>query len=461
MHDRKLTVCVDRAGPEMTNEPVKETSTSEQPPMPHEAARRDILARLVLAATEVAQVSPERVAETDGSDPAVSGDRGLPSARISEPARELLPSVPAAPLPLGRQGADEEPCEVGSEPLSQGQSEGEAVSEPEPVLPAEPVENTGEGQVQEAPATEVDTAPVSSEPVLPASAANVETGPEPAAEMSAQLEAQALQRSAAPMSRSYYAGPTAGAMDAPVSSQLQRETRTEPTKLRKITRIIGRLARYMMLALVAWYVVMVVLVAVLGFVNPPTSALMLIRAAQGVDIDQRWVPLNKISPKLVHAVIVSEDGRFCRHWGIDPREILAAIRRANGGTPRGASTMTMQLAKNMFLWPQQSYVRKALEVPLTLTIDALWSKARIAEIYLNIVEWGPGIFGAEAAARRHFDRSAEKLTTRQAALLAVSLPSPIRRKPGSPSRLMNKMASTIIARMRTMSNADACVTEAR
>ena len=123
--------------------------------------------------------------------------------------------------------------------------------------------------------------------------------------------------------------------------------------------------------------------------------------------------------------------------------------------------MTMQLAKNMFLWPQQSYVRKALEVPLTLTIDALWSKARIAEIYLNIVEWGPGIFGAEAAARRHFDRSAEKLTTRQAALLAVSLPSPIRRKPGSPSRLMNKMASTIIARMRTMSNADACVTEAR
>ena len=314
MHDRKLTVCVDRAGPEMTNEPVKETSTSEQPPMPHEAARRDILARLVLAATEVAQVSPERVAETDGSDPAVSGDRGLPPARISEPARELLPSVPAAPLPLGRQGADEEPCEVGSEPLSQGQSEGEAVSEPEPVLPAEPVENTGEGQVQEAPATEVDTAPVSSEPVLPASAANVETGPEPAAEISAQLEAQAFQRSAAPMSRSYYAGPTAGAMDAPVPSQLQRETRTEPTKRRKITRIIGRVARYMMLALVAWYVAMVVLVAVLGFVNPPTSAAENDERMVNGGLDEFGLSIVSFLPPLGHRPERDSGGHSACEW---------------------------------------------------------------------------------------------------------------------------------------------------
>src|SRR5690606_17773697 len=102
-----------------------------------------------------------------------------------------------------------------------------------------------------------------------------------------------------------------------------------------------------------WFAAMVVLIVVFRFVNPPTSALMLIRAAQGVEIDQRWVPLEEISPNLIRAVIVSEDGRFCRHWGIDPREILAAIRKADGGTPRGASTITMQLAKNLFLWPQQ------------------------------------------------------------------------------------------------------------
>ena len=235
-------------------------------------------------------------------------------------------------------------------------------------------------------------------------------------------------------------------------------SQTSPSGARSFAAKAGR---YLLIGLGCWFAAMLLLIALFRFVDPPGSALMLIRAVQGAGVDQRWVPLEEISPNLVRAVIVSEDGRFCTHWGIDPIEIVDALRRSNGSTPRGASTMTMQLAKNLFLWPNQDYVRKALEVPLTLAIDALWPKDRIAEVYLNIVEWGPGIFGAEAAARRHFNRTAAKLTPRQAALLAVTLPNPIRRKPAAPSRLLSRMATTIEARVRSAPTADDCVTRAR
>ncbi len=214
---------------------------------------------------------------------------------------------------------------------------------------------------------------------------------------------------------------------------------------------------FLLAAAGVWLATMFMLIVLFGFFNPPLSALMLIRMAGGQTIDQRWVPIEGISPNLVRAVISSEDARFCSHWGIDTDEIEAAIRRARGGLPRGASTMTMQLSKNLFLWPEKSYFRKALEAPLTLMIEATWSKRRIAEVYLNVVEWGPGIFGAQAAARRHFNRPASALTAQQAAALAVSLPNPIARQPSRHGPRLRAMSRTVQARMRAMGRGAACV----
>ncbi len=216
---------------------------------------------------------------------------------------------------------------------------------------------------------------------------------------------------------------------------------------RKSEPLLRRMAKYAGFAFAIWFAAMLVLIIALRFVNPPTSALMLIRLASGTDIKQTWVPLRSISPNLVRAVVVSEDWRFCQHWGIDLREIEAAIRRAKRGVPRGASTISMQVAKNMFLWPSKSYFRKLLEVPLTLAIELFWPKRRIIEVYLNIAEWGRGIFGARAAARHHFRTVPKWLGRHQAALLAVSLPNPLRRRAGRPTRRMQAMARTVEQRM--------------
>jgi monofunctional biosynthetic peptidoglycan transglycosylase len=209
--------------------------------------------------------------------------------------------------------------------------------------------------------------------------------------------------------------------------------------------------------LLVWLAVMTLFIALFRFVDPPISMLMILQRLSGTQITRQWVPLERISDNLKRAVIVSEDGRFCRHWGIDPREVAAAIERAREGMPRGASTITMQVAKNLFLWPSKSYARKALEVPLTLLIELMWSKRRILEVYLNIAEWGPGVFGAEAATRYHFDKPVARLSPREAALLAVSLPNPIRRDAGDPGRGVERLALAIQARMRADAQAAACV----
>jgi monofunctional glycosyltransferase len=155
--------------------------------------------------------------------------------------------------------------------------------------------------------------------------------------------------------------------------------------------------------------------------------------------------------------VVSEDWTFCTHNGIDLEAMRTAIDKAKGGIPRGASTISMQVTKNMFLWPSKSYVRKAIEVPLTLAMELAWPKRRILEVYLNVAEWGPGIFGAEAASQHHFQKSASSLTAREAAQLAVSLPNPFRRDAGDPSPQTSRKASTIQARMRIAGPAANCV----
>ncbi|MFZ1681360.1 MAG: monofunctional biosynthetic peptidoglycan transglycosylase [Rhizobiaceae bacterium] len=185
------------------------------------------------------------------------------------------------------------------------------------------------------------------------------------------------------------------------------------------------------------------LVYALPFVHP-VSTLMAGDLVTLKGYDRRWVDMEEIAPVLVHSVIMSEDGQFCAHWGIDLRELGGVIDDAIDGEPvRGASTLTMQSVKNLFLWPGRSILRKLLELPMAVGYDLVLTKRRIMEIYLNVAEWGPGIYGIEAAARHHFGRSAKNLTARQAALLAVTLPNPIRRNPAKPTAALRKLAAVI------------------
>lgn len=168
---------------------------------------------------------------------------------------------------------------------------------------------------------------------------------------------------------------------------------------------------------------------------PPVSTLMLARWVTFRGVDRVYVPLSRMSPRLIAAVVASEDAQFCRHHGVDWGALNEVISESDeDGPSRGASTITMQTAKNLFLWPQRSAIRKALEIPLALIIDRVWSKKRVLEVYLNIAEWGRGLFGAEAAARRYFHKSAADLNQRELSLLATALPNPILRDPSRPKR---------------------------
>jgi monofunctional biosynthetic peptidoglycan transglycosylase len=193
---------------------------------------------------------------------------------------------------------------------------------------------------------------------------------------------------------------------------------------------------------------------------PPVSSLMIGRFLAGEGIDYQWRSLRSMSPELAKAVITSEDARFCEHQGIDWGAVQEVVEEAFDGDEqpiRGASTIAMQTAKNLFLWEGRSLVRKALEAPLALWIDAVWPKRRIMEVYLNIAEWAPGTYGAEAAARRHFGKSASALTRREAALLASVLPNPIKRSAGRPSRGVRRKATLIEQRVKTMGALLNCV----
>lgn len=193
------------------------------------------------------------------------------------------------------------------------------------------------------------------------------------------------------------------------------------------------------------------LVTLYRFVPPPVTPLMLIRAAQSEKIDRRWVPLSRISPSLARAVIASEDERFCAHHGFD-WDALAESWRAyqQGRRLRGASTISQQTAKNLFLWPGRSLFRKIIEAYVTVQLELLWPKSRILETYLNIVEWGHGVYGAEAAARAHFHKAAAALTPHEAALLAAVLPNPRRWSADRPTAHVEERAARIERLMPAM-----------
>ncbi len=176
----------------------------------------------------------------------------------------------------------------------------------------------------------------------------------------------------------------------------------------------------------------------------PVSTLMLRDIVLLRGYDRQWVDLDDIAPVLIHSVMMSEDGQFCRHLGVDWGELNAVLDDALAGEPaRGASTIPMQTVKNLFLWHGRSYVRKAVEIPLAIYFDAVVPKRRIMEIYLNIAEWGPGIYGVEAATQHYFGKPARTLGRREAALMAVTLPNPADRNPAQPSAGMRRIAGTI------------------
>ena len=229
---------------------------------------------------------------------------------------------------------------------------------------------------------------------------------------------------------------------------------------RRKSRGVWRLARWLGSVLVILVAIPVVLTPIYLFVDP-VSVPMLERYLSGRPVDREWRDIGDISDRLKASVILSEDGQFCRHWGVDLGALRDEVGRFMAGEDaRGASTITMQVARNLFLWNGQSVVRKALEVPLAFYIDLVLPKRRIMEIYLNIAEWGPeGQFGVAAGARRAFGIVPQDLDWRTATLLVTALPNPLLRQPGRPSAGMLRIADIIEGRVVEYGERASCVGE--
>jgi monofunctional glycosyltransferase len=214
----------------------------------------------------------------------------------------------------------------------------------------------------------------------------------------------------------------------------------------------------------AWYLILLNVVLTAGvvllfrFVNPPTTAFMVERQIDALDekkfhLKHQWVPLRAVSRSAIVALLASEDQKFFHHFGFDVAAIEDAIDdRLEGKSRRGASTLSQQLAKNLFLWPGQSFVRKAFEVYFTLLIELFWPKARILEVYLNVAEFGDGVYGIEAAARINFSKSAASLGPNESALLAAVLPNPKVRRATAPTPKIQTKVDWIIAQARLLSD---------
>lgn len=224
----------------------------------------------------------------------------------------------------------------------------------------------------------------------------------------------------------------------------KRKKRFSPTISNKYLRWAVRIVVYFFIFTIGW-------VAVLRFINPPVTWLMIQRGferksdGKGWQITKKWVKYADLSENLKRAAIAGEDARFMEHWGFDREAIEDAIERNKTGTTlRGGSTISQQTAKNVFLWPQRSWIRKGFETYFTVLIEFLWGKKRILEVYLNVIETGDGLYGAEAATQYYFGKSSTSLTKRQAALIVAVLPNPRRWSPARPTNYINRKANTIV-----------------
>jgi monofunctional glycosyltransferase len=237
--------------------------------------------------------------------------------------------------------------------------------------------------------------------------------------------------------------------------------RVEPAVRRsRRRRPLRRVLRGLLVLLLLLAAIPLLLVPLYAVVDPPVTPLMLLKRLEGTPIVKEWVRLEDVSPHLVRAVLVAEDARFCEHHGIDWRQIAEAVREAQEGeSPRGASTVTMQTVKNLFLWPGRSWLRKALEAPLAFYADLVWTKKRTFEIYLNVVEWGTGVYGAAAAAEHHFGVPASRVSPSQAARLAAVLPAPEARDPTRPGPRAARLARIVAGRAKRAGPLAACLLE--
>ena len=213
------------------------------------------------------------------------------------------------------------------------------------------------------------------------------------------------------------------------------------------------------LGILAVLVAVPLLLTPIYLVAQPVSVPMAARLLSGQAVTRTWRDIDDISDRLKAAVILSEDGQFCRHWGIDVAALRIEVDNYLAGREtRGASTITMQVARNLFLWNGQSALRKALEVPLAAYIDLVMPKKRVMEIYLNIAEWGPnGQFGVAAGSAHAFNREPQNLDWRTASLLAVTLPNPILRNPARPNAGLSRVARIVENRAREYGQRAACV----
>ncbi|MGB5067526.1 MAG: monofunctional biosynthetic peptidoglycan transglycosylase [Albidovulum sp.] len=189
------------------------------------------------------------------------------------------------------------------------------------------------------------------------------------------------------------------------------------------------------------------LILLYAFVNPPTNYYILSESYRLGGVARDWVDLEDMAPDMARSVVAAEDANFCLHWGFDIKAIKAALEE---GANRGASTVTQQVVKNVFLWQGRSWLRKAMEAVLTPVVELVWTKRRIVEVYLNVAETGKGVFGVEAAAQTYFGTSAAKLSAKQAALIAAALPDPKGRNPAKPSGYLRKRAAAIIQGAETI-----------
>jgi monofunctional biosynthetic peptidoglycan transglycosylase len=218
-------------------------------------------------------------------------------------------------------------------------------------------------------------------------------------------------------------------------------------KRRARGRAAAWLRRILLVAFVIALLPLALTFAYLPHAVHPISTLMLKDLVTFTGYERRWTPLEEIGDRLKHSVMMSEDGQFCAHKGIDIAEFRALFEEFMAGEQtRGGSTITMQTVKNLFLWQGRSYIRKAIELPLSVYFDFFVPKDRIMEIYLNIAEWGPNLYGAETASLHYFGKPSSELTSREAALLAVTLPNPYERDPANPGPGLSRIAGTIQAR---------------
>ena len=222
-----------------------------------------------------------------------------------------------------------------------------------------------------------------------------------------------------------------------------------------------KLAKLLRNLVILFFASSILAVLVLRFVPVYITPLMLIRSVESIaegetpGISRDWVPLGKISQNMVQAVVASEDNLFMEHNGFSFRDIEKALEHNKKGKRiRGGSTISQQTAKNVFLWPQRSWVRKGLETYFTVLIEFLWTKERIMEVYLNVIETGNGIYGVQAASRKYFGVNASNLTRSQAALIAVCLPNPRKFSPANPSGYISRRKNHIVNLMGKLKRVD-------